>query len=71
MLPRVLATTSVFPEALGVGFSRSQVIISLSPSILVSIAMCVTSAYRRPIFVFLILPVKTLFKRQRLVSAQA
>ena len=40
ILPLVLATTSVFPDALGVGFSRSQVIMSLFPSIFVSIAMC-------------------------------
>ena len=51
ILPLVLATTSVFPDALGVGFSKSQVIISLFPSIFVSIAMCVTSAYWRPIFI--------------------
>ncbi len=48
ILPLVLATTRVFPDALGVGSSRSHVIISLFPSILVSIAICFTSAYRRP-----------------------
>ena len=51
ILPLVLATTSVFPDALGVGVSRSHVIMSLFPSILVSIAMCVSSAYRRPILI--------------------
>lgn len=59
VLPLVLATTRVFPDALGVGVSRSQVIMSLLPSILVSIAMCASSAYWRPVIIpGYILPVK-------------
>ena len=33
LFPWVLATTSVFPDALGVGVSRSAVMMSLFPSI--------------------------------------
>jgi len=39
LLPLVLATTSVFPDALGVGVSRSAVIMSLLPSIFAVTAM--------------------------------
>ena len=39
LFPLVLATTSVFPDALGVGVSRSAVIMSLLPSIFAVIAM--------------------------------
>src|SRR5208337_5289022 len=39
LFPLVLATTSVFPDALGVGVSRSAVMISLLPSIFAVIAM--------------------------------
>ena len=50
ILPLVLTTTRVFPDALGLGSSRSHVIMSLVPSIFASIAISVSSAYRRPQF---------------------
>jgi hypothetical protein len=43
LFPLVLATTSVFPDALGVGVSRSAVIMSLFPSIFAVIAKRVPS----------------------------
>jgi hypothetical protein len=39
LFPLVLTTTIVFPDALGVGVSRSAVMMSLLPSILAVIAM--------------------------------
>jgi len=72
ILPLVLATTRVFPDALGVGSSRSQMIISLFPSIFVSIAMCITSAYIGAPFLYLLdLASEVLFKRHSFVHAQA
>ena len=47
LFPRVLATTSVFPDALGVGVSRSAMMMSLFPSIFAVTAMIFPPRVRR------------------------
>jgi hypothetical protein len=47
LFPRVLATTSVFPDALGVGVSRSAMMMSLLPSIFAVTAMIFPPRVRR------------------------